>query len=747
MPIEKYDANIKDEVRRSYVAKGPCQPRTHNFPKKKYGNQYRCFNPSWFDSFPLLEYSVEKDSVFCLWCYLFKPTTYGLQSGRDVFSKLGYNNWKNAISIFRDHEGNVTSIHNFAADKLELFKNPRQSVTQKFSQHSSEMEVAYRVRLMAVLDIMRFLLRQGLAFRGHDESSSSKNKGKFLELLYWYGARVDKIAKTLKANAPGNNQMTAPKIQKDLVHSCAEKVRSLIIEDIGNRIFSLMVDEARDISVKEQMVIVLRYVDSRGQVIERFLCVEHVTDTSSHTLKEAIDNLFEKYGLSLSRLRGQGYDGASNMRGEFNGLKSLILKDNPYARYVHCFAHQLQLVVVGLAKNIVNLVEASCKRKDALRQSQHENTVTRIEKGVISTGKGCNQETSLARPGDTCWGSHYYTILRLQMMWPAVMDVVGNVHDDGTNPDQQGVALGLIDRMERFEFVFILFLMKKVLGITNGLSQALQEKNQNIVNALDMVEGVKFKLQSLRDDGWDELLANVSKFCVENDIEMPNNMEERLLVRGRPRREKQGTTYLHYYRVEVFYSVLDMIMQDMNSHFLESTIELLSCISCLDPKQSFSRFDAVKLVRIAELYPEDFSELDRMALVDQLEMYIYDMGKNVDFSSLRSIGELAIKLVETEKHLRYPLVYRLIELALVLPVSTASVERVFSAMNINKTDLRNKMEEDFLTDCLVCYIEKYIFNKIDNEDILQYFQNMRTRRIQLAPLGHSSNKSGSSVGM
>ncbi|XP_039123304.1 zinc finger MYM-type protein 1-like [Dioscorea cayenensis subsp. rotundata] len=313
-------------------------------------------------------------------------------------------------------------------------------------------------------------------------------------------------------------------------------------------------------------------------------------------------------------------------------------------------------------------------------------------------------------------------------MWPAVVDVVGNVHDDGTNLDQQGVALGLIDRMERFEFVFILFLMKKVLGITNGLPQALQEKNQNIVNALDMVEGVKFKLQSLRDEGWDELLANVSKFCVENDIEMPNNMEERMLVRGRPRREKQATTYFHYYRVEIFYSVLDMIMQNMNSHFPESTIELLSCISCLDPKQSFSRFDAVKLVRIAELYPEDFSELDRMALVDQLEMYIYDMRKNVDFSSLGNIGELAIKLVETEKHLRYPLVYQLIELALVLPVSTASVERVFSTINIIKTDLRNKMEDDFLTDSL-------------------YFQNMRTRRIQLAPLNRSSNKSGSSVGM
>ncbi|XP_039131817.1 uncharacterized protein LOC120268506 [Dioscorea cayenensis subsp. rotundata] len=192
-------------------------------------------------------------------------------------------------------------------------------------------------------------------------------------------------------------------------------------------------------------------------------------------------------------------------------------------------------------------------------KSQHANIVTHIEKGVISTGIGCNQDTSLARPKDTHWESHYYAILHLLMMWPGIMDVVGNVHDDGTNPDQQGAALRLIDHLERFEFAFILFLMKKVLGI-------------------------KFKLQSLRDDGWDELLANGSKFCVEIDIEMPNNMEGRFLVSGHAR-------------------FLDMIMQDMNSHFSESTIELPSCISFLDPKQSLSRFDSIKLVRIAKLYP------------------------------------------------------------------------------------------------------------------------------------------------
>jgi hypothetical protein len=89
--------------------------------------------------------------------------------------------------------------------------------------------------------------------------------------------------------------------------------------------------------------------------------------------------------LSWKQVRGQGYDGASNMRGEFNGLRALIMKDNGSAYYVHCFAHQLQLVIVAVAKKndaisdffdmislLLNVAGASCKRKDMIRQSQQD---------------------------------------------------------------------------------------------------------------------------------------------------------------------------------------------------------------------------------------------------------------------------------------------------------------------------------------------------------------------------------------
>lgn len=51
-----------------------------------------------------------------------------------------------------------------------------------------------------------------------------------------------------------------------------------------------------------------------------------------------------------SKIRGQGHDGASNMQGEINGLKSLILQDTSSAYSIHCFAHQLQLALVSLSK-------------------------------------------------------------------------------------------------------------------------------------------------------------------------------------------------------------------------------------------------------------------------------------------------------------------------------------------------------------------------------------------------------------
>ena len=117
----------------------------------------------------------------------------------------------------------------------------------------------YKARVMIILGVVKFLLLQALAFLGHDESKSSKNKGNFKEMLEWY-MKKDPKAGALLADAGYNHKLTSPEIQLDMCKACAEETTKAIIEEIGDRKFSLLVDESRDASIKEQMAMCFRSV-------------------------------------------------------------------------------------------------------------------------------------------------------------------------------------------------------------------------------------------------------------------------------------------------------------------------------------------------------------------------------------------------------------------------------------------------------------------------------------------------------
>ena len=170
----------------------------------------------------------------------------------------------------------------------------------------------------------------------------------------------------------------------------------------------------------------------------------------------------------------------------------------------------------------------------------------------------------------------------------------------------------------------------------------------------------------------------------------------------------------------------------MNHRFSEASTDLLDCIACLDPNNEFSNFDMDKLVHLSYLYPINFISTGRTFLYQELQSFLSDMRIDDRFFNVEDLGSLAKKMKETMKDRVFPMVYRLVELALLLPVATASVERVFSAMKDVKTDLRNKMGDEWLNDSLVVYIENEIFDSIDNELILNRFQNMDSRRNQLS---------------
>ncbi|XP_010695399.1 uncharacterized protein LOC104908046 [Beta vulgaris subsp. vulgaris] len=346
--ITDYHINDQIEIRKYYVLQEPFQPRKHDFPQRIIGGSKRRFNPDWYDTYgDWLEYSIVKDAAYCRYCYLFKSDD-SQKGGGDAFVTVGWSSW-NKRERLDIHVGECGSSHNQAYTMFETLKNEVKTVKDMFNVFSDKEKEDYRNRLEATVECIKWLLRMGLAFRGHNESTDSKNRGNFVELLKFLANNNEDIDKVVLENAPKNLQLVSPEIQKDIVHACSRLTVKAIMEDLGDDIFGILVDESRDVSIKEQMAIVLRYVDHKGIVTERFLGIIHVPDTTALTLKAAIDLILSENGLTVSRIRRQGYDGASNMQGEFNGLKTLVLKENKSAFSIPCFAHQLQLTLVAVA--------------------------------------------------------------------------------------------------------------------------------------------------------------------------------------------------------------------------------------------------------------------------------------------------------------------------------------------------------------------------------------------------------------
>ena len=114
------------------------------------------------------------------------------------------------------------------------------------------------------------------------------------------------------------------------------------------------------------------------------------------------------------------------MRGMWNGLQALILNDCPYAYYIYCFAHHLQLALVKASKQVnvishfflallflIKIVNAPCKRNKQLKVANANEIAHLIDLEELETGSGLNQIGTLQRPAKTRWSSHFRSVSSL----------------------------------------------------------------------------------------------------------------------------------------------------------------------------------------------------------------------------------------------------------------------------------------------------------------------------------------------
>ncbi|XP_071708265.1 uncharacterized protein [Rutidosis leptorrhynchoides] len=528
--IWSYPFDRKELVKRSYLNKGPFQIHLEEYPNKGTSTHTRRFQNAWFGKFPnWLEYSPSRDAAYCFLCFLFsdKPS---VRNGRDTFIVKGFDKWKKVNGKRCSFIKHIQSEqHKDALIFSGNFLNQDGHIENILEKQQTELVTSSRLRLKASFDVVRWLSFQACAFRGHDESANSKNRGNFLEMLKLLASYNDEVAKVVKFH-------------------------------------------------------------------------------------------------------------------------------------------------------------------DELQKAKADETIRLLELGEIETGRGANQVGTLSRADADL--AYCYT--------------------------------------KSFEFVLILHLINEIFGMTEFLSQALQKKSQDIINAMELVSATKENLNELRNNGWDSLLLKVKLFCEKHEVDIPDLNALYKSSRYRPRRQDNHVTFEHYYRVDVFISTLDKQLLELENKFNDQAMELLTLSYTLVPRKGSKRFNVDHLCSLVEkYYPADFTEQERTRLKSELELFNIEMSKNPKLSGVSTLVELCRVLVETKKCENYNLLDSLIRLILTLPVSIATTERAFSGMKIFKTRLRNKMSDEFLADSLVVYIEREIAEKFNSESVIDDFKMLKGRRANL----------------
>ncbi|KDO53376.1 hypothetical protein CISIN_1g0408922mg, partial [Citrus sinensis] len=212
-----------------------------------------------------------------------------------------------------------------------------------------------------------------------------------------------------------------------------------------------------------------------------------------------------------------------------------------------------------------------------------------------------------------------------------------------------------------------------------------------ILNALNYVTSTKRLLQEFRDNGWDDFIRSMASFCRKHDITVPDMSVCYMEDTRCSCPQKDYVIVEHHYHFDIFNVVIHFQLIEINSRFPEQTIELLTLSSALDPIDGFKLFDTDRICCLAEkFYPHDFTTNEILALRRELDHY------------------------------------KLIRLELILPVSIATTERAFSAISLIKTSFRSKIENEFLSDCIIVYTEREIADTIDLDSIIDKFHCLKS---------------------
>ncbi|CAH1988766.1 unnamed protein product [Acanthoscelides obtectus] len=264
-----------------------------------------------------------------------------------TWTRTGFKDLKHINQKISKHENSAR--HMICSTELALLGTASiaaqldSAYRQNIIKHNEQVD-KNRYLLKRIINCIKFCGKLELALRGHDESEDSENRGIFRELIN-FTSELDTILKEHLKSATlfkGTSKTVQNEILDSMLEVCQQEIRQQIN---AAEFLAIQCDETTDISHHCQMVMIFRYLHE-GEIQERFWRFLSVTDKTAEGLAKCIE---EELGPLLKdsphKLIAQTYDGANVMSGSSGGVQTKIKQKYQNAHFIHCYAHQLNLIM------------------------------------------------------------------------------------------------------------------------------------------------------------------------------------------------------------------------------------------------------------------------------------------------------------------------------------------------------------------------------------------------------------------
>ena len=565
--------------------------------------------------------------------------------------------------------------------------------------------------LMKMASSIRFLLRQGLSFRGVPE-----DQGNYVQLLNLQGEFDDDVAQWMRKKTNFTSRQCTGEIQDEFAHTV---IRS-IIEDVKNAgNFSIMVDGTRGVAGKEQECVCLRFVDADYEIHEEMIGLYEVSDTTGVGVAAMIKDVLLRMGLPLEDLRGQTYDGAANMTGAYKGCQAVLTKDNPLALHFKCSAHCVNLALMHALEETSVAYDSIEQVNELGKFYKRSQKYSETFKEVLDndSDESASRGTSSAHLRPLCPTRWTCRRRALTAVLSRYNEVLESLRILGKTPGEAGSkARNLLKVFEAPTTMLGIEMAHRVALKLEGLNEALQARQYTITDMLKAVTMTKNGLKELRtEEEFSKMVNNVKakvEACGMSELKAPRPTRPPARYTGQAKAHAP-TSVEERYRPEYF-AILDRASRELDDRFGTSTSGLRVYQKFEEALQSGEVDDSL------EAYPE--LELDRLKA--ELKLWKREFP---DAGSLREARAELKTMNPANRHL-FRQVQVLVRLMLLCPVTSCEAERGFSTLRRVKTWLRSTMGQVRMNSAVICTVHKRRLDSINPADIASRFASRNNQR-------------------